>query len=103
MGPRPSREVKIFFFLRYDYQSINEDNLMSVASQPRTKVSVQALTRKKATKAGYNVLSLIVFADNINAQRLYWRCGFKMVENVELESHEFIPHQGGCLLIKCKV
>jgi len=43
MGPRPCREVKIFFFLRYDYQSINEDNLMDVASQPRTKVFVRAL------------------------------------------------------------
>jgi len=62
-----------------------------------------SLTKKKANQADYNVLSLIVLADNKNAQRLYWRCGFELVENVELRSHKFIPHQGGCLLIMCKV
>ena len=62
-----------------------------------------SLTKKKATKAGYNILSLIVLADNNNAQRLYWRCGFELVENVELKPNKFIPHQGGCLLIMCKI
>jgi GNAT superfamily N-acetyltransferase len=62
-----------------------------------------SLTKKKATKAGYNILSLIVLADNKNAQRLYWHCGFELVENVELKPNKFIPHQGGCLLIMCKI
>ena len=65
MGPRPCREVKIFFFLRYDYQSINEDNLMDVASQPRTKVFVRALYIKQAKslhlcpRLGINLKSLV--------------------------------------------
>jgi hypothetical protein len=45
----------------------------------------------------------MVFADNTDAQRLYVRCGFKTVESVELKSHELIPHEGGCLLMKCEI
>lgn len=62
-----------------------------------------SLTKKKANAADYNILSLIVLADNKNAQRLYWRCGFELVQNVELKSHALFPHEGGCLLIKCEV
>jgi hypothetical protein len=45
----------------------------------------------------------MVLADNADAQRLYVRCGFKILESVELKSHELIPHEGGCLLMKCEI
>jgi ribosomal protein S18 acetylase RimI-like enzyme len=61
------------------------------------------LTKKKAKEEGLKALSLMVFLDNIDAQRLYVRCGFKTVESVELKSHELIPHEGGCLLMKCDI
>ncbi len=61
------------------------------------------LTKKKAKEEGLNALSLMVFADNTVAQRLYARCGFKTVKSVELKPHELIPHEGGCLLMKCEI
>ena len=62
-----------------------------------------SLTKQKAIDAGISLLSLIVFADNTNAQRLYQHCGFEIVENVELKPNEFIPHQGGCFLMRCEI
>lgn len=59
------------------------------------------LTKKKARQEGYNALSLIVFADNTEAIELYERCGFQTVKPIELNPHERIPHQGGCLLMNC--
>ncbi len=61
------------------------------------------LTKIKAQKEGYNVLSLIVFSDNINAQRLYKNRGFEIVKNIELNSHRLIPHVGGCVLMKTDI
>ena len=43
----------------------------------------------------------MVFADNMAAQRLYKRCGFEVAKIVDLNSHELIPHEGGCILMKC--
>ena len=62
-----------------------------------------SLTKKKAKKSGFTALSLMVFADNKDAQRLYRRCGFEVEKNVDLKTHELIPHEGGCLLMKCKI
>lgn len=62
-----------------------------------------ALTKKKAKEEGFKALSLMVLADNTDAQRLYARCGFKTVAAVELKSHDLIPHEGGCLLLKCEI
>ena len=59
------------------------------------------LTKMKAGEKGYPSLSLITFADNVEAVKLYERCGFQTVKPVELNSHARIPHQGGCLLMKC--
>ena len=61
------------------------------------------LTKKKAGEKGYPALSLITFADNIEAIKLYERCGFRTVKPVELNPHERIPHQGGCLLMNCEL
>ncbi len=62
-----------------------------------------SLTKKKAVKAGYDFLSLMVFADNWDARRLYERCGFVVVETVELPPHELMPHEGGCLLMSSDI
>lgn len=60
-----------------------------------------SLTKKKAKESDFNILSLMVFADNMAAQRLYKRCGFEVAKIVDLNSHELIPHEGGCILMKC--
>jgi ribosomal protein S18 acetylase RimI-like enzyme len=60
-----------------------------------------SLTKQKAVEQGFNSLSLIALADNTNAHRLYHRCGFEIVSDVEMEPHELIPHEGGALLMRC--
>lgn len=62
-----------------------------------------SLTKKRAQEQGFDTMSLIVFADNTRAQRLYRRCGFQLVKQVELRRHALIPHDGGCLLMKCEL
>jgi len=62
-----------------------------------------ALTKSRAKDRGYPSLSLLVYTDNMAAQRLYSRHGFLVVQQVELESHKYIPHEGGCLLMKCSL
>ena len=59
------------------------------------------LTQKKAKENGYEVLSLIAFADNSPALGLYKDLGFRVVKEVNLAGNAFIPHQEGCLLLKC--
>ncbi len=61
------------------------------------------LTKKKAGENGYPALSLITFADNDGAIKLYERCGFRTVKAIELNPHERIPHHGGCLLMNCEL
>jgi len=61
-----------------------------------------ALTRDKARDQGINTLSLIVLADNTDAQKLYQRLGFEIVSHIEMDSHELIPHEGGAFLMKCE-
>ena len=54
-----------------------------------------SLTKKKAAEDGFKALSLVALADNTDAHRLYYRCGFEIVSHVEMESHELIPHEAG--------
>ena len=60
------------------------------------------LTKEKARKSGHAMLSLIAFADNSPALALYKILGFEVVQEIKLEGNEFIPHQGGCVLLRCK-
>jgi ribosomal protein S18 acetylase RimI-like enzyme len=62
-----------------------------------------SLTKKRAKESSCDFLSLMVLADNTDAQRLYQRCGFQVAEHIDLKSHELIPHEGGCLLMKCSI
>ena len=59
------------------------------------------LTKEKTKENGYESLSLIAFADNSPALGLYKVLGFYVVQEVNLEVNEFIPHHDGCLLLKC--
>ena len=61
---------------------------------------IVSLTREKAREQGINTLSLIVLADNTDAQKLYKRIGFEIVSHIEMDSHELIPHKGGAFLMK---
>ena len=60
-------------------------------------------TSEKAHKQGFSLLSLIVFADNEKAIRLYTEYGFIMVKKIDLAQHALIPHKGGCLLMKAEI
>jgi len=62
-----------------------------------------SMTKKKAAEEGYNALSLIALADNTNAHRLYYRCGFEIASHVEMAAHELIPHEGGAYLMCCNL
>lgn len=62
-----------------------------------------SLSKEIAIANGYNALSLIVFADNALAIPVYERTGFEVVQKVELGGNEFIKHEDGCLLMKCKI
>jgi ribosomal protein S18 acetylase RimI-like enzyme len=62
-----------------------------------------SLTKEKAIENRYNILSLIVFADNKLAIPVYKRTGFEIVQRVELRGNEFIHHNDGCYLMKCEM
>ena len=62
-----------------------------------------SLTKKKAKQSGFEILSLIVFADNTKALSVYHRHGFEVLGPVRLNSHERIPHEGGCYLMKSPI
>jgi ribosomal protein S18 acetylase RimI-like enzyme len=49
---------------------------------------------------GFECLSLICFADNSSALAMYRSLGYGVVRSVSLEGNEFIPHEGGCLLLR---
>jgi ribosomal protein S18 acetylase RimI-like enzyme len=62
-----------------------------------------SLTKNKAKQSGFDTLSLVVFADNTTALRVYHRHQFEIVTAVELNFHERIPHEGGCWLMKSRI
>lgn len=61
------------------------------------------LVREKAKQQGFEQLSLLVFADNATARRLYGKNQFSIVRQVELAAHPLMPHEGGCLLMKASL
>ena len=58
-------------------------------------------TKRKALDEGYDELSLIVFSDNTNAIKFYNDNEFEYVKSIDLKPHKLIPHDGGCILMKC--
>lgn len=81
------------------------DALCVIVSHRRRGIGERliSLTEEKAIENGFNTLSLIVFADNALAIPVYERTGFKAIQRVELGGNQFIKHEGGCLLMKCRV
>jgi GNAT superfamily N-acetyltransferase len=61
------------------------------------------LAKRKAQALGYHALSLLAFADNSQALRVYDRAGFEPVSQAPLQRDRLIPHEGGCLLLKCNI
>lgn len=61
------------------------------------------LVKTKARSEDYGSLSLLVFADNIIAQNMYKKNGFKIIQKVKLKRHELIPHKGGCFLMQADI
>lgn len=61
------------------------------------------LTKTKAIKEGFNSLCLLVFKDNISAQKVYQKNGFEIVDKIELNPHKLMPHEGGCILMKANL
>jgi ribosomal protein S18 acetylase RimI-like enzyme len=58
------------------------------------------LTAQKARQEGFTALSLIAFADNAKALKLYRKIGLEVVKHIDLKPHKYIRHDGGCLLMK---
>jgi ribosomal protein S18 acetylase RimI-like enzyme len=61
------------------------------------------LTKDRARDKGFSILSLTAFTDNSLALALYKVLGFRVVKQFDLDGNEFIPHQGGCLLLECDI
>ena len=55
--------------------------------------------RARARDAGINQLSLICFEQNVRAERLYDRLGFKTVDTRDVVPHELIHYTGKALLM----
>lgn len=92
------------FYAAHVEDSLFLDALGVDASYRRQGIGTKLveLTKEKTRKNGYEMLSLIVFADNAPALALYKSLGFEAVQEIRLEGNEFIPHQGGCVLLRCK-
>ncbi len=60
------------------------------------------LLKERAKEEGFDMLSLFVFADNVNARRFYEHHRFEIHSHVDIKCHELMPHGGGSLLLKCK-
>lgn len=109
-----TEEMRQFFprerldFLQHFFEARVEESWLLDALAVDTEVRKQGLggrlidqTKARALANGFNSLSLLAFADNESAVRLYRQCGFEVVREVEVPPHELIPHEGGCLLMKC--
>jgi ribosomal protein S18 acetylase RimI-like enzyme len=59
--------------------------------------------KQKAQKQGFSSLSLIVWANNFKAIRLYQRHGFAAVKSIKISPHPLLKQQGGCILMDCLV
>ncbi|MFA0812750.1 GNAT family N-acetyltransferase [Microbulbifer epialgicus] len=58
-------------------------------------------TKKKALSNGCHELSLIEFSDNKKAIKFYRENRFEQVKSIDLKPHKLIPHNEGCVLMKC--
>lgn len=73
----------------YRGQSIGNQLIMAIKQRARSK--------------GIKKVSLRVWADNVQAQRLYERQGFKIAASLDLAGHGALAHRGRSLLMVCDV
>lgn len=59
-----------------------------------------SLVEERAAQEGFKAVSLIVFAGNESAVRMYRNIGFDVVRKIKLERNRLIKHSGGCLLME---
>jgi ribosomal protein S18 acetylase RimI-like enzyme len=113
---RISEEMRAFLpaerlaYLDTFYASRVEDSLYLDALAVKSSFRGQGVgsrlldrVRERALDEDFPFLSLMVFADNDNAIRLYLRHGFEVFKKIPLARHPRIPHVGGCLLMRCRV
>ncbi|MCW2237345.1 GNAT family N-acetyltransferase [Azospirillum canadense] len=65
--------------------------------------SLLAWVYKRARTGGFDRVTLHVWADNTEAQRLYAAEGFEEVARADVPWHERLPHRGGSLLLRRRV
>jgi ribosomal protein S18 acetylase RimI-like enzyme len=58
--------------------------------------------KEKALRQGLRSVSLIAFADNDRARRLYYQLRFHDIKHIPLDSQGRIPHEGGFVLMACE-
>lgn len=92
----------------YDARVENSWYLDALAVNPEFRgkgigTELIGLVKAKARDKGYRTLSLITFADNETALRVYRRAGFERAREVEILPNEFIDHEGGGLLLECDI
>ncbi len=58
---------------------------------------------EKARRMGLDTLSLITFADNKTAHRLYGKQGFSLVQQLPFVADELMPHRGGIYVMTAPV
>ncbi len=61
------------------------------------------MTKQKALDMGLGSLSLIVYAHNQTALRLYGKQGFQEVGEIPMESLDWVPDDGAAMLMECKL
>lgn len=62
-----------------------------------------SLAEEKAKSLGFDNLSLLVLADNLNAQRVYQSNGFKIAKEIKLKNSVSINHTDGIYLMVCDI
>lgn len=85
-----------------EWGSLFLSGLAVVADRRRRGVATRLLERvyARAADAGFDRLSLHVWADNAVARRLYAGQGFEEVATAAIPWHPRLPHHGGCVLLR---